>query len=99
MLTQSCMENLLSDVTDICTNIIDELKVDIVQKLRSASTPSSVIEEISTCDNESYRQPFIGLETQYKQLEFYRKHLNFVLSTIFCCVCMPHSFQTTDKYV
>ena len=33
MLTQSCMEKLLSDVTDMCTNIIDELKVDIVQKL------------------------------------------------------------------
>lgn len=80
MLTQSCMENLLSDVTDLCANIIDELKVDIVQKLRSASTPSPVIEEISTtCDDVSYRQPFIGLETQYKQLQFYRKHFNFVV--------------------
>ena len=52
--TQSCMENLLSDVTDMCTNIIDKQKLDVLQKLRSASTPSPVIEEISaTCDNVS----------------------------------------------
>ena len=52
--TQSCIENLLSDVTDMCTNVIDEQKLDVLQKLRSASTPSPVIEEISaTCDNVS----------------------------------------------
>jgi len=80
MLTQSCMENLLSDVTDICGNIIDELRVDIAQNLKSASISSSVIEKISTIfDDVTYRQPFIGLETQYKQLQFYRKHLNFVV--------------------
>ena len=30
--TQSCTENLLSDVTDMCTNIIDELKADVLLK-------------------------------------------------------------------
>ena len=43
-LTQSCTENLLSDVTDMCTNIIDELKADVLLKLQSASTPSLVID-------------------------------------------------------
>lgn len=82
MLTQTCTENLLSDITDICTNIVEDLKADIVHKLTSApiTLPSTVFKEISeTFDNEIYRQPFTGLETQYKQLQFYRKHLNFVV--------------------
>ena len=80
MLTQRFMENLLSDVTDFCSNIIDELKVDILHKLRSASTPSIVVEEINaTCEDMMYRQPFAGLDTQYKQLQFYRRHFNFVV--------------------
>ena len=85
MLTQTCTENLLSDITNICTNIVEDLKADIVHKLTSGpiTLPSIVIEEISeTFDNEIYRQPFVGLETQYKQLQFYRKHLNFVVRNI-----------------
>lgn len=85
MLTQTCTENLLSDITDICTNIVEDLKADIVHKLTSGpiTLPTILIEEISeTFENEIYRQPFIGLETQYKQLQFYRKHLNFVVRFI-----------------
>ena len=85
MLTQTCTENLLSDITDICTNIVEDLKADILHKLTSSpiTLPSTIFKEISeTFDNEIYRQPFTGLETQYKQLQFYRKHLNFVVRNI-----------------
>ena len=81
-LTQSCTENLLSDITDICTNIVEDIKSEITQKLASTpiATPSITINEISkVCDSETYRQPSIGLETQHKQLQFYRNHLNFVV--------------------
>ena len=79
-LTQSCTEKLLNDITDMCADIIDELKEDIFQNLKSASTPSPLIEEINAiCDDVIYRQPFMGLETQYKQQQFYIKHLNFVV--------------------
>ena len=74
MLTQACTENLLSDITDLCTNIAEDLKAGVVNKLTTASTalPSTILKEISeTFDNEIYRQPFVGLETQYKQLQFY----------------------------
>ena len=87
MLTQTCTENLLSDITDICTNIVEDLKADILHKVTSTpvTLPSTVIKEISeTFDNEIYRQPFVGLETQYKQLQFYRKHLNFVVRNMIC---------------
>ena len=87
MLTQTCTENLLSDITDICTNIVEDLKADILHKVTSTpvTLPSTVIKEISeTFDNEIYRQPFVGLETQYKQLQFYRKHLNFVVRHMIC---------------
>ena len=76
MLTQTCTENLLSDITDICTNIVEDLKADILHKLTSSPVTllSTIFKEISeTFDNEIYRQPFTGLETQYKQLQFYRK--------------------------
>ena len=82
MLTQCCTENLLNDISEICTNIVEDLKSDIMQKLYSApiTIPSAAIKEISeTCDSEIYRQPFVGLETQYKQLQFYRNHLNYVV--------------------
>ena len=87
MLTQTCTENLLTDITDICTNIVEDLKTDIAHQLKSAliTVPSTVIKEISeTFDNEIYRQPFVGLETQYKQLQFYQKHLNFVVRITHC---------------
>ena len=88
MLTQACTENLLSDITDIFANIAEDLKADVVNKLTTASTtlPSTILKEISEIfDDEIYRQPFIGLETQYKQLQFYRKHFNFVVSVLAIC--------------
>ena len=82
MLTQCCTENLLSDISDICTNIVKDSKSDIMQMLYSApiTIASAAIKEISeACDNKIYGQPFVGPETQYKQLQFYRNHLNYVL--------------------
>ena len=100
MLTQACTENLLSDITDIIlfANIAEDLKADVVNKLTTASTtlPSTILKEISEIfDDEIYRQPFIGqpfigLETQYKQLKFYRKHLNFVVSVLAICAALSH---------
>ena len=75
-LTQSCTEKLLNDITDMYADLIDELKVYVLQNL----TPSPLIEEVSAiCDDAIYRQPFMGLETQYKQQQLYIKHLNFVV--------------------
>ena len=59
-LTQTCTKNLLGDITDICTNIVEDLKTDIIHKLTSSpiTLPSTTFKEISeTFDNEIYRQP------------------------------------------
>ena len=74
-LTQSCTENLLSDITDIFINIVEDIKSEITQKLAFTpiATPSITNNEISkVCDSETYRQPFI----EHKQLQ---NHLNFVV--------------------
>jgi len=82
-LTQTCTENILQDVTHLCSSIIVDLTAAIKQKLAAYNTTPSLNEDImSILQSDSYSKPFKGLQTHYKQMQYLRECFNFVVSQI-----------------
>ena len=79
-LTQTCTENILQDVTHLCTSIILDLTSVVKQQLdMHNATPELSHDMMSALQSDTYNQPFKGLETHYKQMQYLRESFNFVV--------------------
>lgn len=81
-LTQTTTEEILSDVTELCSSIVLRLKNEVHRVLESADiTPSNIpgLDDLFS-ENSPYAVPFCNLQTQYKQVSYFRSHFNFVVS-------------------
>lgn len=82
MLTQTATDEILSDVTELCTDIVADTKEEVFTVLRSAGVNPEEIPGLRNIFSESsqHAQPFSNIRTPYLQLSYCRKHLNFVVS-------------------
>ena len=79
-LTQTRTENILQDVTHLCTFIIHNLTSVVQHKLvMHNATPELSQDLMSALQNDTYNQPFKGLETHYRQMQYLRENFNFVV--------------------
>ena len=90
-LTQSCTENILHDVTHLCSSIIADLTAEGKGKLVAYNMPSGLDKVLQS---DSYSNPFKNLETGYKQKQYLRECFNFVVRTI-----NPSVIVCTHKYI
>ena len=81
-LTQSATEEILQDVTELCCDMVTNLKSDIYKVLASAGISADDVSGLEDLfqDESSYMKPFSKLETQYLQMSYYKSHLGFVVS-------------------
>lgn len=81
-LTQSTTEEILSDVTELCSSIVLHLKNEVHRVLESADIIPDNIPGLDDLFSESssYAHPFCNLQTQYKQMSYFHSHFNFVVS-------------------
>ena len=79
-LTQSCTENILSNVTVLCSQLVDNIKQTIGKQLKECEVSSEIMDKVLQSLNSSdYKQPFKGLETKYQQVSFFKKNLGYVV--------------------
>lgn len=79
-LTQSCTENILSNVTLLCSQLVDNIKQTVGKQLQECDVSSDITHKIlQSLDNSDYKQPFKGLETKHQQVSFFKKHLSYVV--------------------
>lgn len=81
-LTQTCVDSMLQDITELCTVTVSELGGAVDSILQSAGINMHNIPglcEVFT-HSSSFCRPFDGLDTYYRQLAFYKSHLKFVVS-------------------
>ena len=92
-LTQSCTENILSNVTLLCSRLVDNIKQTRAKQLQENEVPSYVAEKVlQSIDSPDNKQPFKGLETKHQQVSFFRKHLDYVVYSYYYidCICVSH---------
>ena len=78
-ITQVCTENI-SDVTNLCSSIIHDLTADINEKLLSHNATPELHQDImKVLETPNFSKPFDGLETHYKQMQYFRECFNFVV--------------------
>lgn len=82
-ITQATMDQILDDVTGFFQELLLDLFDDVKSVLADSNIDHSTITGL--CElfgSESfYAKPFTGLESKHRQLQFYEKELNFVVST------------------
>ena len=79
-LTQTCTDNILSNVTLLCSQLVDDIKQAVAKQLQECEASSDITEKVlQLLDNPDYKQPFNGLETKHRQLAFFKKHLGYVV--------------------
>ena len=80
-LTQSCTEKILGNVSELCMQIISDIKEAVAQELRDNNISNMCTRKILTIlDNPQYSEPFKGLETKHLQMAVFRQHLGYVVS-------------------
>jgi len=81
MNTQSCTENILLNISLLCSLLVDNIKQTIGKQLQESGTSTDTIDKVlQSLDTSDYKQPFKGLETKYQQMSFFRQHLGYVVS-------------------
>ena len=96
-LTQVAVQQIIEGVASLFQGHLDALLNQIKSKLVEAGVSTSTIPGFDDLfKEEEHYNPFFGLETKHKQLNFFRKHLNFVVSlvTTFVCTLEISSFRT-----
>lgn len=79
-LTQSCTENILSNITLLCSQLVDDIKQTVGKQLQEYKVSSEITYKVlQSLDNSNYKQPFEGLETKHQQVSFFKKHLGYVV--------------------
>ena len=77
-LTQVATNTLLENVTELCTSTVVEEVKTVLQS--SGIDPSSINGlEALFCSSSPYCRPFDGIDTYYRQVAYYKEHLNFVV--------------------
>ena len=81
-LTQKAVDEILSDVTELCTDIVSDLRECITTELQSHDMSIDDLPRLKDIFDESfcYSRPFKGLETAYLQLSFYKDHFQMIVS-------------------
>lgn len=80
-MTQACLEELLGDITELCTYMVTKLG-EVTTLLKEANVSMEAIGRVSKLfdDKSPFCKPFHNLETNYLQLAYYRSHFGFVVS-------------------
>jgi len=82
--TQSTTEEILADASELFSDMFTRLKKDVYQILAAAGPDieSDCVERIKELfsDTSPYLNLFSSLGTQYLQMQYFKKHLNFVVS-------------------
>jgi hypothetical protein len=83
-LPQSTTEGIMQDVGALYDAALSNLHADVTEALTKAGVESASILELSSIFSPSgpHGNLFSGLETHYKQQQYYKKHLDFVVSGI-----------------
>ena len=86
-LTQSSVDSILEDATELCATTVSELGFRVESLLNTAGIRFNDIPGLREifAPTSPYCNPFDGLDTYHRQLSFYRKHFNFVVSA--CSYC------------
>ena len=83
-MTQSTAEEILGNVSELICDMFTRLKKDVYRILGSAipEIQSDCVEQIKELfsDASPYLNLFSSLGTQYLQMQYFKKHLNFVVS-------------------
>ena len=92
-MTQSAVNEILSDVTELTTNIVSHLRQELRDALRPLAFSSSDIPNFDSIFSEDslYANPFRNLHTQHLQMSYYRKNFNFVVSIAEMLLCISGS--------
>jgi len=93
-LTQSTTENILSNITTLCSQLVDEIKQAIREQLNDFQVSNDIVVKVlETLDRDNFKHLFEGLETKHQQLSFLQQHLGYVVSiNIEGCTCMIIEF-------
>ncbi len=80
-LTQSTLEEILQDVTELFTDLVTQLGERVAATLQSAGRTAVEIPGLLELfsDKSEFCQPFQHLNTYHRQLSFYRANFNFVV--------------------
>ena len=81
-LTQSALEEILQDLTELCTDLVTQLGERVVAALTSAGVMTREVPgllELFDSEKSKFCQPFHHLNTYHRQLSFYRANFNFVV--------------------
>ena len=78
-ITQVALDGILQDTKSIIEHSLDTLEVKVVEKLEESGMSGNEICSIRDLFS-SVRNPFEGLESQYKQEQFFEQHFNYVAS-------------------
>lgn len=91
-LPQSTTEGIMQDVGALYDAALSNLHADVTDALTKAGIESATILELSSIFSPSgpHGNLFSGLETHYKQQQYYKKHLHFVVSVFLFgpCTCV-----------
>lgn len=83
-LPQSTVDEVLSGVTELCSDIVLHLRDELHKVLNSAKlNPSDIpgFEDVLS-DDSPYTNPFRTLQTQHLQMGYYRKEFNLVVGIV-----------------
>ena len=70
-LTQSTTENILSNITTLCSHLVDEIKQGIREQLSDCQVSGDIVTKVlESLERDDFKQPFKGLETKHQQLSF-----------------------------
>ena len=89
-LTRAATLGIFNDVSDLLGFISDLLKEQIHKVLHQNRVDDSIIREVGGVFHGFLVRPFENLASFHQQLQYYRDHLGFIVSTIHKCVhpCM-----------
>lgn len=78
-ITQVALDGILQDTKSFIECSLDTLEVTVVEKLEESGMRGDEICSIRDLFS-SLKNPFEGLETQYRQEQFFEQHFNYVVS-------------------
>ena len=80
-LTQVALQGVIEGVTDLFQRHLSILHAQVKQKLLEAEVQASDIPGLNELfDEDVAGHPFLGLETQYQQMTYFKSHLNLLVS-------------------
>ena len=81
-LTQVALQGVIEGVTSLFQEHLSVLHTQVCRKLEEAGVQSSSFPGLGELFNdEEAGRPFLGLETQHQQLNYYKSNLNLLVST------------------